>query len=140
MSAWESPAKVRKSKPTSVTLPSELASRAAFFARLHRPDPKPIRGLPLPFFLFFLWHEDPEQKVNNDSRTKKETNQAKEQPPGPRWKRCNLPQPAADPANPLIFLRFCQLVEPILFSHSIPHGCPCSDAGRDSDPTRATSQ
>lgn len=36
VSAWESPAKVRKSKSTSVTLPSELASRAAFFARLHR--------------------------------------------------------------------------------------------------------
>ncbi len=35
-SAWESPAKVRKSKSTSVTLPSELASKAAFFARLHR--------------------------------------------------------------------------------------------------------
>lgn len=35
-SAWESPIKSRKSKSTSVTLPSELASRAAFFARLHR--------------------------------------------------------------------------------------------------------
>ena len=35
-SAWESPIKVRKSKMTSLNLPSELASRAAFFARLHR--------------------------------------------------------------------------------------------------------
>jgi hypothetical protein len=35
-SAWGSPIKVRKSKSTSLTLPSELASRAAFFARLHR--------------------------------------------------------------------------------------------------------
>ena len=35
-SAWLSPIKVRKPKPTSVSLPSELASRAAFFARLHR--------------------------------------------------------------------------------------------------------
>ena len=35
-SAWESPIKVRKSKKTSLNLPSELASRAAFFARLHR--------------------------------------------------------------------------------------------------------
>ena len=35
-SVWESPVKVRKSKSTSLTLPSELASRAAFFARLHR--------------------------------------------------------------------------------------------------------
>jgi hypothetical protein len=35
-SAWESPIKVRKSKMTSLSLPSELASRAAFFARLHR--------------------------------------------------------------------------------------------------------
>ena len=35
-SAWEPSIKVRKSKPTSISLPSELASRAAFFARLHR--------------------------------------------------------------------------------------------------------
>jgi hypothetical protein len=35
-SAWESPIKVRKSKSTSLILPSELALRAAFFARLHR--------------------------------------------------------------------------------------------------------
>ncbi len=35
-SAWESSTKALKSKSTSVILPSELASRAAFFARLHR--------------------------------------------------------------------------------------------------------
>lgn len=35
-SAWEKPIRVRKAKPTSVPLPSELAARAAFFARLHR--------------------------------------------------------------------------------------------------------
>ena len=35
-SAWEKPIRVRKAKPTSVPLPSELATRAAFFARLHR--------------------------------------------------------------------------------------------------------
>jgi hypothetical protein len=35
-SAWEKPVKVRKSKSTSVMLPSDLADQAAFFARLHR--------------------------------------------------------------------------------------------------------
>ncbi len=35
-SAWERPVKVRKSKSTSVMLPSALAARAAFFAKLHR--------------------------------------------------------------------------------------------------------
>lgn len=35
-SAWEKPVKVRRPKSTSVTLPSALAARAAFFARLHR--------------------------------------------------------------------------------------------------------
>ena len=34
-SAWEAPVNVRKSKSTSVKLPSDLTSRAAFFARLH---------------------------------------------------------------------------------------------------------
>jgi len=34
-SAWEVPVKVCKSKSTSVALPSDLAARAAFFARLH---------------------------------------------------------------------------------------------------------
>lgn len=35
-SAWEKPIRVRKVKPASLSLPSELATRAAFFARLHR--------------------------------------------------------------------------------------------------------
>jgi hypothetical protein len=35
-SAWEKPIHVRKKKQTSLSLPSELAARAAFFARLHR--------------------------------------------------------------------------------------------------------
>lgn len=35
-SAWEKPIRVRKAKPTAVPLPSQLAARAVFFARLHR--------------------------------------------------------------------------------------------------------
>jgi hypothetical protein len=35
-SAWEKSVRVRKSKSSAVSLPAELASRAAFFARLHR--------------------------------------------------------------------------------------------------------
>lgn len=35
-SAWEKPIRVRRSKLSAVSLPAELASRAAFFARLHR--------------------------------------------------------------------------------------------------------
>jgi len=35
-SAWEKPIKVRKPKGANVPLPSDLAARAAFFARLHR--------------------------------------------------------------------------------------------------------
>ena len=35
-SAWEKPVRARRSKRASVELPSELAARAAFFARLHR--------------------------------------------------------------------------------------------------------
>ncbi|MBC7909122.1 MAG: hypothetical protein H7Y30_01395 [Pyrinomonadaceae bacterium] len=35
-SNWGEPVRVRQSKPSAVSLPSELASRAAFFARLHR--------------------------------------------------------------------------------------------------------
>jgi len=35
-SAWEKPIRVRKAMPTTVSLPAELAARAAFFARLHR--------------------------------------------------------------------------------------------------------
>ena len=34
-SAWEKPIRVRRSKRPNVPLPSELAARAAFFARLH---------------------------------------------------------------------------------------------------------
>ena len=35
-SAWDKPIRVCKSKSSAVSLPAELASRAAFFARLHR--------------------------------------------------------------------------------------------------------
>ncbi len=35
-SAWEKPVRVRRAKPASFPIPSELVSRAAFFARLHR--------------------------------------------------------------------------------------------------------
>ncbi|HEX8844518.1 MAG TPA: hypothetical protein VF791_07730 [Pyrinomonadaceae bacterium] len=35
-SAWGKPVRVRKSKSSALSLPAELASRAAFFARLHR--------------------------------------------------------------------------------------------------------
>jgi hypothetical protein len=34
-SAWDKPIKVRRPKGAKVPLPSELAARAAFFARLH---------------------------------------------------------------------------------------------------------
>jgi hypothetical protein len=34
-SAWEKPIRVRRAKDPKVPLPSELAARAAFFARLH---------------------------------------------------------------------------------------------------------
>ena len=34
--AWGKPIRVRKAKPASLPLSSELAARAAFFARLHR--------------------------------------------------------------------------------------------------------
>ncbi len=34
--AWERPVRVQRSKTSPVSLPSELAARAAFFARLHR--------------------------------------------------------------------------------------------------------
>ena len=34
--AWEAPVRVRRSKPTSLSIPGELAARAAFLARLHR--------------------------------------------------------------------------------------------------------
>jgi hypothetical protein len=35
-SAWEKLIRVRRAKSSAVSLPAELASRAAFFARLHR--------------------------------------------------------------------------------------------------------
>ena len=35
-SAWEPPIRVKRSKPASLSLPGELAARAAFLARLHR--------------------------------------------------------------------------------------------------------
>ena len=35
-SAWEKPVLVRRSKSEAVSIPAEVASRAAFFARLHR--------------------------------------------------------------------------------------------------------
>ena len=35
-SAWEKPVRVRRTKPTTVTIPAELAARVAFLARLHR--------------------------------------------------------------------------------------------------------
>ncbi|MBI3470139.1 MAG: hypothetical protein HY013_02130 [Candidatus Solibacter usitatus] len=35
-SAWETPIRVKRSKPASLSLPGGLAARAAFLARLHR--------------------------------------------------------------------------------------------------------
>ena len=35
-SAWERPIKVRRAKSAALSLPAELAARAAFLARLHR--------------------------------------------------------------------------------------------------------
>jgi hypothetical protein len=34
--AWEKPLRVRRAKKAAVSIPAELAARAAFFARLHR--------------------------------------------------------------------------------------------------------
>lgn len=34
-SAWSKPVRVRRSKPTSMSIPGELAARAAFLAKLH---------------------------------------------------------------------------------------------------------
>ena len=34
--AWEKPTRVKRTKPASLTIPGELASRAAFLAKLHR--------------------------------------------------------------------------------------------------------
>ena len=36
--AWGKPVHVRKAKPGSLSIPPELAARAAFLARLHRKD------------------------------------------------------------------------------------------------------
>jgi hypothetical protein len=35
-SAWEKPIRVRRTKPASLSIPPDLAARAAFLARLHR--------------------------------------------------------------------------------------------------------
>lgn len=35
-SAWGKPTRVRRAKPTSVSISADLAARAAFLARLHR--------------------------------------------------------------------------------------------------------
>ena len=35
-SAWEKPVQVRRAKPASLSIPAELAARAAFLAKLHR--------------------------------------------------------------------------------------------------------
>ncbi|MBI3696938.1 MAG: hypothetical protein HY238_19160 [Acidobacteria bacterium] len=35
-SAWEAAIRVKRSKPASLSIPGELAARAAFLARLHR--------------------------------------------------------------------------------------------------------
>ena len=35
-SAWDEPVQVRHDEPASVSIPAELAARAAFLARLHR--------------------------------------------------------------------------------------------------------
>ena len=34
--AWEAPIRVRRSEPASLSIPGELAARAAFLAKLHR--------------------------------------------------------------------------------------------------------
>jgi hypothetical protein len=34
--AWEAPVRVRRTTPAAVTIPAELAARAAFLARVHR--------------------------------------------------------------------------------------------------------
>ena len=37
-SAWEKPIRVRRKKSASLTIPANLAARAAFLARLHRTE------------------------------------------------------------------------------------------------------
>ncbi len=34
--AWEKPVRVQKAKPAALSIPADLAARAAFLARLHR--------------------------------------------------------------------------------------------------------
>jgi hypothetical protein len=34
--AWDAPIRVKRSKPATLSIPGELAARAAFLARLHR--------------------------------------------------------------------------------------------------------
>ncbi|HXB68812.1 MAG TPA: hypothetical protein VNY05_11235 [Candidatus Acidoferrales bacterium] len=38
MASWDGPVKVRRSGPASLSIPGELAARAAFLAKLHRED------------------------------------------------------------------------------------------------------
>jgi hypothetical protein len=35
-SAWEAPVRVKRARPASLSIPGDLAARAAFLARLHR--------------------------------------------------------------------------------------------------------
>jgi hypothetical protein len=37
-SAWEKPVRVRRTKSASLSIPADLAARAAFLARLHRKN------------------------------------------------------------------------------------------------------
>ena len=37
-SAWEAPVRVKRVKPASLSIPGDLAVRAAFLARLHRAN------------------------------------------------------------------------------------------------------
>ena len=37
-SAWEAPVRVKRAKPASLSIPGDLAARAAFLARLHRAN------------------------------------------------------------------------------------------------------
>ena len=35
-SAWEAPVRIKRAKPASLSIPGDLAARAAFLARVHR--------------------------------------------------------------------------------------------------------
>jgi hypothetical protein len=37
-SAWEEPIRVERTRPASLSIPADLAARAAFLARLHRSE------------------------------------------------------------------------------------------------------